>query len=52
MIVVNASRLNEYDQLMLAGLADFLSRRNPELDTTRCEQIANTVFKSDGEFCG
>ncbi len=48
--VAAASVLNEYDQLMLAGLADFLSRRNPELDAARCELIATTVFKAANEL--
>lgn len=50
MTVADASVMNEYDQLMLTGLADFLSRRNPELDTARCELIATTVFKAANEL--
>jgi AcrR family transcriptional regulator len=50
MTVADASVMNEYDQLMLAGLADFLSRRNPDLDAARCDLIATTVFKSVSEL--
>lgn len=50
MTVADASVLNEYDQLMLAGLADFLSRRNSELDAARCELIATTLFKAASEL--
>lgn len=50
MTVADASTLNEYDQLMLVGLADFLSRRNPQLDAARCELIATTTFKAASEL--
>jgi AcrR family transcriptional regulator len=50
MTVADASVMNEYDQLMLVGLADFLSRRNPKLDAARCELIATTVFKATNEL--
>lgn len=46
----DASALSEYDQLMLAGLADFLLRRNPQLDADRCELIATTIFKAASEL--
>lgn len=50
MTVADASKLNEYDQLMLAGLANFLSQRNPELDAAHCELIATTLFKAASEL--
>lgn len=50
MTVANASKLNKYDQLMLAGLANFLSQRNPDLDAIRCELIATTLFKAASEL--
>jgi AcrR family transcriptional regulator len=46
----DANEMNDYDQLMLMGLADFLSRRNPRLESDRCELIAMTVFKSANEL--
>lgn len=46
----DANALSEYDQLMLAGLADFLSQRNPQLDADRCELIATTIFKTASEL--
>lgn len=50
MTVADASVINEYDQLMLTGFADFLSQRNPQLDAARCELIATTVFKAANEL--
>lgn len=50
MTVADASVPTEYDQLMLAGLADFLSQRNPNLDRNRSELIATTVFKAANEL--
>ncbi|HEY9906115.1 MAG TPA: TetR/AcrR family transcriptional regulator [Thermosynechococcaceae cyanobacterium] len=50
MTVADANLMNEYDQLMLAGLADFLAQRNPELDAARCRLIATTVFKTASEL--
>jgi AcrR family transcriptional regulator len=46
----DANQMNDYDQLMLVGLADFLSRRNPTLESDRCELIAMTVFKATNEL--
>lgn len=48
--VADASVMNEYDQLMLAGLANFLLQRNPNLDAARCELIATTIFKASNEL--
>jgi AcrR family transcriptional regulator len=48
--VADANRMNEFDQLMLTGLADFLSRRNIDLDAARCELITTTVFKAANEL--
>ena len=48
--VADADKMNEYDQLILIGLASFISRRNPKLDSDRCELIATTVFKSANEL--
>lgn len=50
MTVADANVMNEYDQLMLAGLANFLLQRNPALDTIRSELIATTVFKAANEL--
>jgi len=50
MTVADASKLNEYDQQMLSEFANFLYRRNPELDATQCELIATTVFKTANEL--
>ncbi|MBD2089037.1 TetR family transcriptional regulator [Microcoleus sp. FACHB-1515] len=50
MTVADASVLNEYDQLMLMGLADFLAQRNSQLDAARCELIATTIFKAASEL--
>ncbi|MCU0525845.1 MAG: TetR/AcrR family transcriptional regulator, partial [Elainella sp. Prado103] len=50
MTVADASQMNEYDQLILAGLINFLSQRNPGLSATRCELIATTVFKVANEL--
>jgi AcrR family transcriptional regulator len=50
MTVADASVMNEYDQLMLAGLADFLARRNPQLAADRCQLIATIVFKTASEL--
>ncbi|XGW00299.1 MAG: TetR/AcrR family transcriptional regulator [Leptolyngbya sp. BL-A-14] len=50
MTVADASVMNEYDQLMLTGLAAFLSQRKPELDADRCELIATIVFKAANEL--
>lgn len=50
MTVAAASVPTEYDQMMLAGLADFLSQRNPDLERNRCGLIATTVFKAANEL--
>lgn len=51
MITVNdANVMNEYDQLMLAGLANFLSERNSQLNAAQCQLIASVVFKSANEL--
>lgn len=48
--VADANVMNEYDQLMLIGLADFLSQRNPKLDPIQCKLMATTVFKATNEL--
>jgi len=50
MTATDANQMNEYDQLMLLGLAEFLERRNPSLGAARCELIATTVFKAANEL--
>lgn len=50
MTAADANVMNEYDQLMLEGLADFLSRRNPKLEVAQCELIATTVFRSASDL--
>jgi AcrR family transcriptional regulator len=50
MTVADANVLNDYDQSMLEGLADFLSQRNSELDAVQCRLIATTVFKTSSEL--
>lgn len=48
--VADASEMNEYDQLILTGLAQSISQRNPKLDSNHCELIATTVFKAANEL--
>ncbi len=48
--VADANVNNEYDQLMLIGLADFFSQRNPKLDANQCKLMATTVFKATNEL--
>lgn len=48
--VADANVMNEYDQLILAGLASFLSQRNPKLDAAQCDLIASIVFKAATEL--
>jgi len=48
--VADASAMNEFDQLMLIGMARFISQRNPALSGDRCELIATTVFKAANEL--
>ncbi len=48
--IADASVMNEYDQLMLAGLADFLMKRNSKLNANQAELIATTVFKTANEL--
>lgn len=48
--VTDANVIGEYDQLILTGLADFLSQRNPQLEQVQCELIATMVFKTANEF--
>lgn len=50
MTAADASVLNEYDQLMLSGLANFLSQRNAKLDSAQSELIATIVFKAANEL--
>jgi AcrR family transcriptional regulator len=50
MTVTDASKFNEYDQQILVELADFFSRRNPQLDTTQSRLIATTVVKVSNEL--
>ncbi|WP_427159526.1 TetR/AcrR family transcriptional regulator [Aliinostoc sp. HNIBRCY26] len=50
MTVADASNFNEYDQQILTELAHFLSRRNPGLDSMRCQLIATTVIKVANEL--
>lgn len=50
MTAADANVMNEYDQLMLIGLSNFLSQRNPKLDAARCELIAMTIFKAASEL--
>lgn len=50
MTVMDANVMNEYDRLMLIGLADFLSQRNSQLTPAQCELIATTVFKAANEL--
>lgn len=50
MTVNDAHVMNEYDQLMLMGLTEFLGQRNPDLDAAQCELIATTVFKATSEL--
>jgi AcrR family transcriptional regulator len=50
MTVADIDSLDEYDQLILKELAHFLERRNPSLDTARCELIATTVMKAANEL--
>lgn len=48
--VADASAFDEYDQQVLTEFAKFLSQRNPEIDSTRCELIATTVLKASNEL--
>ena len=48
--VADANVINEYDQLMLIGFADFISQRNPKLDANQCKLMATTVFKATNEL--
>ncbi|WP_088894070.1 TetR/AcrR family transcriptional regulator [Leptolyngbya ohadii] len=50
MTVADASVPNEYDQLMLEGLAHFLAQRNAGLDRDRSQLIATIVFKAANEL--
>ncbi|MFW9259287.1 TetR/AcrR family transcriptional regulator [Nostoc sp. CALU 546] len=50
MTLTDASKFNEYDQQILVELADFFSRRNPQLDTTQSRLIATTVVKVSNEL--
>jgi len=50
MTVTAASAMNEYDQLVLMGLTNFLSQRNPQLESAQCEMIATIVFKAANEL--
>jgi AcrR family transcriptional regulator len=50
MTVADASELDEYDQMILSGLAQFLAQRNPQLDPAQCELIATTVLKAANEL--
>lgn len=46
----DASKFNEYDQQILVELADFFSRRNPQLNATQSRLIATTVVKVSNEL--
>lgn len=48
--VADASAINEFDQLMLVGMANFIAQRNAALSADRCELIATTVFKAANEL--
>ncbi|MBD2537149.1 TetR family transcriptional regulator [Nostoc flagelliforme FACHB-838] len=50
MTLTDASKFNEYDQQILVELADFFSRRNPQLDATQSRLIATTVVKVSNEL--
>lgn len=50
MTAADANTLNDYDQLILLGLADFLAKRNPRLSTARCQVIATTLLKAASEL--
>lgn len=50
MTATDASKFNEYDQQILVELADFFSRRNPQLDATQSRLIATTVVKVSNEL--
>ncbi|MBD1865642.1 MULTISPECIES: TetR/AcrR family transcriptional regulator [Trichocoleus] len=50
MSTADAEEMNEPDPLLLPGLANFLSQRNPELDSTRCELVASIVLKTTYEL--
>ena len=50
MTVADINNLDEYDQKILQELAHFLERRNPSLDTAKCELIATTIVKAANEL--
>jgi AcrR family transcriptional regulator len=50
MTVADINSLDEYDQMILKEFAYFLQRRNPSLDTAKCELIATTVVKAANEL--
>lgn len=50
MTAADIKSLDEYDRLILKELAHFLERRNPSLDSEKCELIATTVVKAANEL--
>jgi hypothetical protein len=50
MTVAEVCALNECDRLILTELAKFLSQRNSELDSQKCELIATAVLKAANEL--
>lgn len=50
MTAADINSLDEYDQMILKELAHFLERRNPSLDTAKCELIATTIVKAANEL--
>jgi AcrR family transcriptional regulator len=48
--VADIDTLDDYDQQILQELAQFLHRRNPALDTAKCELIATTLVKTTSEL--